>query len=255
MNLIPTPLEFDSLKNPPKQIFAIGDLSLLEIPKKIAIVGTRKPNPYTKLHTQALSKMIAKRGGVVVSGGALGVDIIAHIGSFPRTIMVAPTDLDHIYPSSNAKTISQIYSQALALSEYEAVSSPRAYHFLQRNRLVVALSDCVIIPQADLLSGSMESAKLALELGKPIYVLPHRLGESEGTNSLLYEGKAKAIYSPNEWIEEWFGGLFVPQSDEVLEFCERMPSFEEAYERFGEKIYEYELEGKIQRKNGFVYVL
>ena len=113
----------------------------------------------------------------------------------------------------------------------------------------------MIIPQADLLSGSMESAKLALELGKPIYVLPHRLGESEGTNSLLSEGKAKAIYSPNEWIEEWFGGLFVPQSDEVLEFCERMPSFEEAYERFGEKIYEYELEGKIQRKNGVVYVL
>lgn len=255
MNLIPTPLEFEALKNPPQRVFAKGDISLLSSSKKIAIVGTRKPNPYTRSHTQFLAKMIAKKGGVVVSGGALGVDIIAHSGAFPRTIMIAPTDLEHIYPSSNAKMISQIYSHALALSEYENVSSPRAYHFLQRNRLVIALSDCVIIPQADLSSGSMESARIAIELKKPIYVLPHRLGESEGTNLLLAEKKAKAIYSPNGWIEEWFGGLFVPSNDEILEFCERMPSFEEAYERFGDKIYEYELEGKIERKNGVLCVL
>lgn len=255
MNLIPTPNEFDLLKNPPKQVFAKGDLNLLDAPKKIAIVGTRKPNPYTKLHTQALSSLIAKNGGVVISGGALGVDIIAHSGAFPRTIMIAPTDLNHIYPPSNKKIIEQIYSQALVLSEYENVALPRAYHFLQRNRLVVALSDCVIIPQADLSSGSMESARIAMELNKPIFVLPHRLGESEGSNSLLAQGKAKAIYSPHEWIEEWLGGLFVPQSDEILTFCEKMPSFQEAYERFGEKIYEYELEGKIGRKNGVFYVL
>lgn len=255
MKLISTPLEFEDLKNPPKKVFAKGDVSLLSSGKKIAIVGTRKPNPYTRLHTQTLAQMIAKSGGVVVSGGALGVDIVAHSGAFPRTIMIAPTDLEHIYPSSNTKIISQIYSEALALSEYENVSSPRAYHFLQRNRLVIALSDCVIIPQADLSSGSMESARIAMELKKPLYVLPHRLGESEGTNALLAEKKAKAIYCPNEWIEEWFGGLFAPIDDEILEFCERMPSFEEAYERFGEKIYEYELEGKIERRNGVLCVL
>lgn len=255
MNLLDIPQELLALKHPPKKLFARGDTRLLSAPKKIAIVGTRKPNPYTKIHTQTLSKLIAKHGGVVVSGGALGVDIVAHTGAFPRTIMIAPTDLNHFYPASNAKMISNIYSEALALSEYEDVSSPRAYHFLQRNRLVIALSDCVIIPQADLQSGSMESARIALELNKPIYVLPHRLGESQGSNALLSEGRAKAIYSLQDWIEQWFGGLFPPQVDEILEFCEGLPSFEEAYERFGQKIYEYELEGKIGRKNGVLYVL
>ncbi|WP_305862347.1 DNA-processing protein DprA [Helicobacter cholecystus] len=255
MKIIPTPLEFNLLKNPPKKIFAKGDTGLLSSKRKIAIVGTRKPNPYARVYTQTLAKMIAKNEGVVVSGGALGIDIIAHSGAFPRTIMIAPTDLEHIYPSSNAKIISTIYSEALALSEYENISLPRGYHFLQRNRLVIALSDCVIIPQADLCSGSMQSARIAIELKKPLYVLPHRLGESEGTNALLADREAKAIYCVNEWIKEWFEDSFTPVNDEVLKFCERMPSFEEAYERFGEKIYEYEFEGKIKRNNGILYVL
>lgn len=251
--MIAIPQALHSLKNPPKTLFAQGNLSLLDSPKKVAIVGTRKPNPYTKLLTHNLSELIAKSGGVVVSGGALGVDIIAHLGAMPRTIMFSPSSLDTPYPKTNASIIKQIYQNALALSEYENNPSPKPYHFLERNRLVIALSDVVVIPQADLGSGSMESAKIALSLNKPIYVFPHRLGESEGTNSLLQAKKAQAIYSLNAWIEEWFGTLFCPQNDEILEFCKTPVAFEEAYQRFGEKIYEYEMEGKIKIENGRIY--
>lgn len=251
--MIAIPQALHSLKNPPKTLFAQGNLSLLDSPKKVAIVGTRKPNPYTKLLTHNLSELIAKSGGVVVSGGALGVDIIAHLGAMPRTIMFSPSSLDTPYPKTNASIIKQIYQNALALSEYENNPSPKPYHFLERNRLVIALSDVVVIPQADLGSGSMESAKIALSLNKPIYVFPHRLGESEGTNSLLQAKNAQAIYSLNAWIEEWFGTLFCPQNDEILEFCKTPVAFEEAYQRFGEKIYEYEMDGKIKIENGRIY--
>lgn len=251
--MIPIPQALLSLKKPPKTLFAKGDLSLLQAPKKIAIVGTRKPNPYTKLLTHNLSELIAKSGGVVVSGGALGVDIIAHLGAMPKTIMFSPSSLDSPYPKTNASIINQIYEKALALSEYENNPSPKPYQFLERNRLVIALSDIVIIPQADLGSGSMESAKIALSLNKPIFVFPHRLGESEGTNSLLQSKKAQAIYNLNDWIKEQFGTLFCLQNDEILSFCQNPVAFEVAYQKFGDKLYEYEVEGKIKIENGRIY--
>lgn len=256
MHHIPSiPANLNLLKNPPKQLFYKGNLELLQ-KTKIAIVGTRRPNAYTKLFTQNLASMIFKAGGVVVSGGALGVDIIAHTASFPHTIMIAPTDLNHFYPSTNKTILQKIYTSALALSEYENNPSPRPYHFLERNRIVIALSDIIIIPQADLASGSMESAKIALTLNKPIYVLPHRIGESEGTNSLLLKAKARAIYNPQAWIEEWFQSLLpLGEKDEILKFCALIPSFDEAYARFGDQLLEYEMEGKIERKNGKIYVL
>lgn len=252
--LSPIPTSLQALKSPPTKLFYKGNVGLLNYPK-IAIVGTRKPNPYTKLLTHNLASMIAKHQGVVVSGGALGVDIIAHTAAFPYTIMVAPTDLNHCYPSTNKTMLQRIYNDALALSEYADIPSPRPYHFLERNRIVIALSDLVIIPQADLRSGSMESAKIALDLGKPLYVFPHRIGESEGTNSLLANSKARAIYHLQEWVLEQFGTYSTTAKDEILEFCALIPNFEEAYQRFGDRLIEYEIEGKIERKNGKVYVL
>lgn len=251
---LPIPPSLQALKDPPRQLFFRGDLKLLECPK-IAIVGTRKPNPYAKLFTQKLADLIAKSGGIVISGGALGIDIIAHSSAFPHTIMVAPTDLFHCYPHTNKAMIQKIYQNSLALSEYADNPKPKPYHFLQRNRIVIGLSDAVIIPQADLKSGSMESARIALELQKPLFVLPHRIGESEGTNSLIAKREARIIFDLQDWIKEQFGTLPIQKEDELIEFCLKMPSFQEAYERFGEKLYEYEIEGRIERRNGKIYVL
>lgn len=248
------PLSFGALTNPPRDMFYCGDTSLLDNPHKIAIVGTRKPNPYTKSFVGIIASQIAKLGGVVVSGGALGVDIIAHSNALPRTIMVSPSSLDVLYPRSNAPTIKTMMEKSLVLSEYECQYTPHKHSFLERNRLVVALSDYVIIPQADMYSGSISSATYAHKLSKPLFVLPHRIGESEGTNTLLRQGKATPIYAVNEFLELIFGDTNV-QSDDIIEFCSLNPTFEEAFARFGEKIYEYELEGKIIRESGSIRVV
>ncbi|MCX2717119.1 DNA-processing protein DprA [Helicobacter sp. MIT 21-1697] len=254
------PKAFEILTNPPQKLFYRGKnaaiSTLLECEHKIAIVGTRKPNPYTKSFVATLANKIAHNNGVVVSGGALGVDIIAHTHAYPRTIMFSPASLEILYPKSNADMISKMMQECLVLSEYEKEYMPHKYSFLERNRLVIALSDKVIIPQADKQSGSMQSARIALELGKPLFVLPHRVGESEGTNALLASGEAQAIYDVNAFIESIFGAQSIirDEDDEILRFCANNPSFEEAYERFGAKIYEYELEGKIIRESSFIRV-
>lgn len=255
-----------ALKNPPKNLFYKGDLSLLDA-FKVAIVGTRAPNPYTKTLTAELSSAIAKYA-VVVSGGALGVDIIAHTHALPRTIMVSPSSLEIIYPRENAKIIQKIYDSSLILSEYERNYIPQRHSFLERNRIVIALSDIVILPQGDLKSGTSSSARYALELKKPIFTLPHRYNESTLTNTLLARGQARAIYNINDFVREFilpnvenvadFGKCsdftLTSKNDEILNFCAKNPTFEEAFAKFGSKILEYEFNELLVRENNIIRV-
>lgn len=130
---------------------------------------------------------------------------------------------------------------------------PKHYSFLERNRLVIGLSDIVIIPQADLQSGSMQSAQLSIQTHKPLFVLPHRIPESLGTQHLLINQQAQCIYDIETFITHIFGTQ-KDTYDEVLEFCKYAPSLEEAVQKFGEKIFQYEIEGKIMRQNGVIRI-
>ena len=118
----------------------------------------------------------------------------------------------------------------------------------------------MIIPQADLRSGSMQSAKYALSLQKKVFVPPHHIGQSNGTQSLAKEGKAEVIWDIEEWMERYFvkNRDSITQDslcqDEILEFCKKNPLFEEAFLRFGEILFEYELDGKITRNSGRIVV-
>lgn len=258
------PLSFKALKTPPKLLHYVGNLKHLQAPLKVAIVGTRKPTTYTQQITATLAKELAKIGAVVVSGGALGVDIIAQKNALPLTIMFAPCSLKRIYPPSNAEVIQQIAKVGLILSEYIEDFQPYRFTFLERNRLVIALSDLVIIPEAQENSGSMASARLALELNKPLFVLPQRLFESEGTKALLAQNNATAIYDIAAFVGDLAHkfGLSAPTTpptapvpNDFLAFCQKSPSFEEAYTLFGEFLLEQELLGVVKRENGRVVVL
>lgn len=204
---------------------------------------------YTKNCVFSLASMLKNAHLCVVSGGALGVDITASMAAMPNTIGIFANGLDQIYPRTNEKIIKQIYENALALSEYEDDYLPKNYDFLLRNRLVIALSKAVVVAQADIKSGSMQSAKLALELNKPLYVLPQRLEESTGTNFLLKENKAKLICDFKEFVSE-FASIDINQ-DEFLEFCKKGVSVDEALKIYGQKVYEYELEGKNFHRRAF----
>lgn len=248
------PKEMQILQNPPEKLYFKGDLNLLE-KRKIAIIGSRKMSVYTKNLVLELASILARNDFCVVSGGAIGVDIHAHSGSMPYTIGVFANGLSQIYPKSNAKIITQIYTQGLALSENEPFYLPKPYDFLLRNRLIIALCECVIIAQAHLQSGSLQSARLAKELGKKIYVLPQRLEESKGTNLLLSQNKASLIYEFPTFLQELgVNSQEKKQNDELLSFCKQNPSLESALQKFGEKVFEYELLGKIEINGIFVRV-
>ncbi|QOG13085.1 DNA-processing protein DprA [Arcobacter sp. FWKO B] len=235
-----------------KELYYIGNLELLQR-TKVSVVGTRKPIKYTQIKTSEIVSKLAQRDVVIVSGAAMGVDAIAHSSAKTNnTIAVVANGLDIRYPSVNKKLIEQIEKDGLMLSPFEAGHQARAYNFVQRNELVVGLGDVLIVTQADLNSGSMRSVEFALKMDKKIYVLPHRLEDSEGTNYLLKNNLASAIYNIDEFVSIFGNSTFVEIKDEFLEFCKKNPTYDEAVEKFGSKVFEYELLGKIEVKNGLI---
>jgi len=221
-------------------LFYKGNLELLNKPK-IAIVGSRKASKYTKETTFLLAKKLSKKF-VIISGGALGVDSEAHKGAFPNTIFISPSSLDIIYPKANENLIKNIYKNALALSEYEKNYRPYKHTFLQRNRIIVALSEFVIITEADIKSGSMRSFEWAKKYNKKVYVIPHRINESSGTNYLAKSNQAEVIWD----IDEFCKNLGINSDEKIL-------TLNEALKTYGSQLYEMELNGEVIIKNGKVY--
>ena len=245
----------DSMKKYPKELFYMGNLELLKRPK-IAIVGSRKPNQYARELTYQLASKLSNAGICIVSGGAIGIDAIAHkAAGSADTIMIAATGLDKKYPAINAKLIEDIQTQGLVLSQFSEGSPSTKYNFVLRNELVVALGDILIVSYADLNSGTMRSVEYALKMGKEVYVLAHRIGESEATNKLLSEGKAKAIYDIDAFVSQ-FGVTKAEslESDEFLEYCKSSPTYEDALKKFPSRVFEAELSGEIIVKNAKVYL-
>lgn len=240
-----------SMKKYPKDIYCIGNTNLLQ-KKMVSIVGTRRPSSYTKLLTSAISKKLSNAGVVVVSGSAMGVDAIAHQNALPNTIAVVANGLDIKYPAINKNLIEKIEKESLILSIYPLGAEARPYTFVERNELVVALGDVLIVTQADLNSGSLRSVEFALKMGKKVYVLPHRIGESDGTNNLLKKGLATAIYDVDEFLETLGYVKNIEINDEFLVFCKSNPTYDEAVSVYGEKVFEYELLGKIVVSDGVV---
>jgi len=245
--------ELSSMKKAPESIRYHGDPSLLQRPK-VSIVGTRRPSPYTRQMTYELARALSKRGVCIVSGAAMGVDAIAHQGAgADNTIAVMATGIDIRYPAVNRDLIEHIEKQGLTLSQFEPGFRATSWSFVLRNELVVALGEMLIVTEAEEKSGSMRSVEYAKEMGKPIYVLPHRIGESQGTNHLLAEGLAEPIYSIDRFASR-FGKAVddgIPR-DDFFYFCQNSPTLDEALEQFGERVYEAELEGMITVENGLI---
>ncbi|MDZ7819229.1 MAG: DNA-processing protein DprA [Aliarcobacter sp.] len=247
--------ELSSMKKYPDELFYIGNTNLLN-KRKISIVGTRRPNSYTKEFTYKLASKLSNANICIVSGAAMGVDAIAHQGaSSNNTIAVVANGLDIKYPSVNKNLIVDIEKNGLILSAYKENEKARNYTFVLRNEIVVALGEILIVTQADINSGTLTSIEYALKMGKKVYTIPHRLNESLGTQKLLQKGLIEAIYDIDKFIEEFSGIKTINSNDEVLDFCKNNPTYEEAMGKFPTKIFEYELEGKIKIDNGKVIVL
>lgn len=246
--------ELLSMKKYPKELFYGGNLSLLDS-VKISIVGSRKPTKYSRLFIEKLSSSLSNSGVCVVSGGAMGIDATAHLGATSfNTISVLPCGVDVRYPAVNKNLLNDIEKNGLLLSQFESGSSATPWSFVVRNELVVALGEVLVVGEADIDSGTMRSVEFALKMGKEIFVLPQRLGESAGTNQLLRDKKAKAIYDIDEFVSRFSTNKINTQyvKDEFIEFCATNPTYDEALAKYPQRVFEAELNGDIKIKNGVV---
>lgn len=248
--------ELEALKKYPK-LYYKGNISLLNR-VKVSIVGSRNPIPYTRECTYNLAKALSKRGVCIVSGGAIGVDAIAHEGAgVENTICVLGSGIDVYYPAINKNLIASIASHGLLLSQFEPDFKATQWSFVQRNEIVVALGDILIVTEADIDSGSMRSVEFALNMGKKIYVLPHTINESRATNILLAKGEAMIIHDINEFVSQ-FGKEFRDErfkNDDFFIFCQQNPTLDDAVARFKNRVYEAELEGLISINNGKINLI
>lgn len=167
----------------------------LDLPK-VGIVGSRKVSSYGRYVTEKLSRELAGQGIVIISGLALGVDSIAHMAALEaggRTVAVLPGPIETIYPRSHDQLGKQIVSSGGALiSEYPAGKDAFKTNFIARNRLVAALSDVLVITEASQRSGSLHTARFALELGREVAAVPGNITSptSVGCNNLIKTGAA-----------------------------------------------------------------
>ncbi len=183
------------LKKEAKELSYDGaDLNSYQNSPFVAIVGTRRPTPYGKLITEKLATELSRAGVIIVSGLALGIDSLAHravVKSQGRTISILPSGLKNIYPASHTLLVKQILANnGTIVSEYSPNHRPRKAEFLERNRLIAAFSDAVIIPEAAARSGSLNTAGHAKTMGIPILAVPGEVTSpmSAGTNYLIKNG-------------------------------------------------------------------
>ncbi len=242
-----------SMKSYPKQLFFSGNTELLD-KTKISIIGSRKPSKYSRSLTHQLATSFSRNGVCIVSGGAMGIDAIAHkAAGESNTIAVLPCGIDVKYPVINKNLLTAIEKDGLLLSQFNPNFRATAWSFVVRNELVVALGDVLVVGEAELNSGSMRSIEFALKMDKEIFVFPHRIGESKATNELLEQGKAKAIYDIDEFVSR-FVSVEIPEvkEDDFLEFCKSNPTYDEALKKFPSRVFEAELSGVIRIENGKV---
>ncbi len=245
------------MKKYPKELFYAGNKELLK-KVKVSIIGSRKPSKYSRMITQTLAQRLSKKGVCIVSGGAMGIDATAHSGATPaHTIAVLPCGIDIKYPSVNKNLLCSIEKEGLLLSQFKPAFRATPWSFVVRNELVVALGDVLVVTEAELESGSMRSIEIALAMGKKIYVLPQRLGESGATQMLLKEQKAEAIYDIDEFVAQFCSNIDEPlqnnlYEDEFLLFCKNSPLYEDVFKKFPNRLFEAELNGDIIVINGKV---
>ena len=247
--------ELESMKKYPSELYASGNEELLKR-VKVSIIGSRKTSKYARELTHKLSSALSKVGVCVVSGGAMGVDAVAHLGAgVSNTISVLPCGIDIKYPSVNKNLLNDIEKNGLLMSQFKEGFKATPWSFVVRNELVVALGEVLVVAEAQLGSGSMRSIEFALKMDKKIFVFPHRLGESSATNELLKNHKAEAIYDIDEFASR-FGTLKESEDilDEFREFCKKTPTYEKAIAKFPSRIFEAELSGEIEIKNAKIYL-
>jgi DNA processing protein len=176
----------------PFLLYVRGDLEGMDV--AVAVVGSRKASAYGKYTTERLARELALKGVTVVSGMARGIDASAHRGALAvkgKTVAVLGSGLDVVYPSENEALYHEIYgSGGAVVTEYSFGTRPNAPNFPARNRIISGMSLGVVVVEATEKSGSLITARIALEQGRDVFAVPGGIDEAgaRGTNRLIKEG-------------------------------------------------------------------
>lgn len=219
---------------PPFGLYVLGNLDYSQ--PTIAIVGTRMPTPQGKELARLFSEKLSSAGIPIISGLALGIDAEAHKGALEssgKTIAVLGTPLDNLYPKQNEQIARAIIKNNGAIISEFAFGHPyNPANFLARNRIISGLSTGILIIEAPERSGSLATAKFALEQNREIFVIPGNAGSAnyKGSNSLLKSGAA-LVTEPDD-ILQYFNISpektsinrpdLPPEDKKILEIIERL---------------------------------
>ncbi|MFQ6727461.1 MAG: DNA-processing protein DprA [Alphaproteobacteria bacterium] len=200
------PSELLKIKNHPIVISVRGNVETLR-KKKVAIVGTRHSTATGMNFVSDLAQSFANHEYAVVSGMAMGTDSAAHIGALKpngdtQTIAVLAGGVDYIWPIENESLYYEIIERGCVISEMPVGLKPNAQNFVQRNRWVAGLAEMLVISEADLKSGSMTTARFAIDYKKPVFAVPGHPSDarSAGPNSLIRNGMATLCMSSKDFF-------------------------------------------------------
>jgi DNA processing protein len=196
------PAALCDISDAPPILWAIGSLDLLKRPM-VAMVGARNASSLGTRMAKKLAEELAAQGITVVSGLARGIDAAAHLGALAGgTVAVQAGGVDVIYPVENAKLADDIAKSGLRLSEMPMGLQPQARHFPARNRIISGLAQAVIVVEAAAKSGSLITARNALDQGRDVFAVPGHPFDARawGCNMLIRDG-ATLVRGANDVLE------------------------------------------------------
>jgi len=199
--------------DPPLLLYLTGpaDFDLTRLGRSLAVVGSRNPTPQGAGNARAFGRALGEAGVVVVSGLALGIDGAAHEGALEAaggahrlaTVAVVGTGLDRVYPARHRDLAHRIAQQGLLVSELPLGTPPLTQNFPKRNRIIAGLSRGTLVVEAALQSGSLITARMAVEQGKDVFAIPGSIHapQSRGCHALIRQG-AKLVETVNDIFED-----------------------------------------------------
>lgn len=224
------------IDKPPKKLFCLGDISLLKS-QSLGVVGSRKASEYGKQVALKIGEKAGRYGITIVSGMAKGIDGFSHRGaliSAGKTIAVLGCGCNICYPKDNFKLYKDIIHNGLIISEYEIDVEPRPFRFPERNRIISALSDALVVVEAGTNSGSLITAELAATQGKEVFSVPGNITAhfSLGTNKLISDGARIVTVIDDIFIEGGFNSLNATEDE--IKLAPREKEIYDIIYQFGE---------------------
>ena len=193
------------IPDPPPLLYVKGRLDLLNRPA-MAVVGSRNATPQGQMNAESFSRSLSDGGLCIVSGMALGIDAAAHRGGLDgasSSIAVVGTGLDIVYPSRNHALAHELAQRGTLVSEFPLGTTAMAYNFPRRNRIICGLSLGCLVVEAAIRSGSLITARLAVEQGREVFAIPGSIHSpvSKGCHALIKQG-AKLVECANDILDE-----------------------------------------------------